>query len=195
MENRESGVPDEIKEYVTEQPDKGFKESGVQDEIRSEEKTKGPQGASEPRDGKEEVAKSREQKDYIINLETQPFTPKGWEIREQSQLPNRVRGQLEWSQDSVELSSVPGRSSLYGESVLPANVLDWLLEHPDQIPEEYVGKHIPFWGTVYYNPEDKRTYIRDLYSLTTWDGKTHYESGWVDTAFGEHFLDNVIVKK
>ncbi|HEY4477351.1 MAG TPA: hypothetical protein VJB56_01875 [Candidatus Paceibacterota bacterium] len=35
--------------------------------------------------------------------------------------------------------------------MLNANVLDYLLAHPDFIPEWWKGKAVFFWGTIYRN--------------------------------------------
>jgi hypothetical protein len=62
------------------------------------------------------------------------------------------------------------------ESVLNANVLDYLLLHPEIIPEDWKGKYVYFWGTIYEYTLG-RLYVRFLrfndgrwYSNPTWLG-------------------------
>lgn len=100
----------------------------------------------------------------VIDLDVAPFVPESWRVDEEDQLPSRVRGRFEWSRDKVELFFVEqqqGRKSIQGyilkqllaiQPVFPAHVLDWLLEHPDQIPNEYKGRYVFFWGTIYCGP-------------------------------------------
>lgn len=45
--------------------------------------------------------------------------------------------------------------------VLNANVLDWYLSQPSQIPREWLNKYVFFWGTV-YKAADKRRFVRSL---------------------------------
>lgn len=49
--------------------------------------------------------------------------------------------------------------------MLNANVLEYLLAHPDLIPEEWKGKAVFFWGTI-YRDSDGGLYVRYLY----WSG-------------------------
>lgn len=54
---------------------------------------------------------------------------------------------------------------LEDQPVLNANVLDFLREHPELIPDEWKGKFTFFWGTIYRH-RDGDLYVRCLY----WDG-------------------------
>jgi hypothetical protein len=45
---------------------------------------------------------------------------------------------------------------------LSANVLDYLLAHPESIPEDWKGKWVYFWGTIYRNA-DGSLYVRFLF--------------------------------
>jgi hypothetical protein len=45
--------------------------------------------------------------------------------------------------------------------VLPDNVLDYLLAHPRIIPDEWKGKYVCFWGTIYHD-EGGCFYVRCL---------------------------------
>jgi hypothetical protein len=68
------------------------------------------------------------------------------------------------------------------KEVLNANVLDYLLDHEEIIPEEWKGKYIYFWGTVYRHNRGNR-YVRCL----CWIG---YTWSWKDKWLGENFRSN-----
>lgn len=90
-------------------------------------------------------------------------------------------GQLEWSPARVKLylakSQKPGklvegnklRKELEGQKVLNGKVLDYLLAHPELIPDEWKGNRVCFWGTVYRDIVGRR-YIDCL----CWGGRR----GW-----------------
>ena len=101
-------------------------------------------------------------KQHFINCDADPFLPDSWSVHEENQLPRRIRGTLEWNPAKVALwlSDEQSRGAVIGEelkkelasqAVLPANVLDYLLANPHLIPEEWKGKYVFFWGTVYRN--------------------------------------------
>lgn len=92
----------------------------------------------------------------LINLDANPFCSDGWEVIEHNK-----GGQLEWELVRVELylskyqrnrRTIEGnrlQKELADKPVLNANVLDYLLAKSHLIPEEWKGKCIFFWGTVY----------------------------------------------
>jgi hypothetical protein len=114
-----------------------------------------------------------------------PFVPNGWTVEE-----HRKGGLWKWNpRISLYLSkkqkkgSIGGhdlRKELSGQPVLNANVLDYLFAHPELIPEEWKGKLVFFWGTIYRN-SDGYLYVRCL----GWDGSRwrwgHY---WLGGGFG-----------
>ena len=53
------------------------------------------------------------------------------------------------------------RQELSNKLVMNANLLDYLLLHPDLIPEEWSEKNIFFWGTI-YRDENNRLCVRYL---------------------------------
>jgi hypothetical protein len=99
--------------------------------------------------------KEREE-EHVIDCDADPFVPKGWKIEE-----HQKGGQFKWNSARMELSLDEGqqngnvirghelRKKLVGKPVLNANVLDYLLAHPHLIPEEWEGKTVLFWGTIY----------------------------------------------
>ena len=64
---------------------------------------------------------------------------------------------------------------------LSAKVLDYLLEHPELIPEEWKEKCVFFWGTIYRYTDD-RLYVRYL----CWFGSQWgWSCRWLYNAFGD----------
>ncbi len=100
--------------------------------------------------------------EHLINCDAAPFVPNGWSVAEEKeQVEDRATGNLAWDASKVRLhldkrqkgsKYVMGnelRKALKGLPVMNANVLDYLLAHPELIPEEWKGKAVFFWGTVY----------------------------------------------
>lgn len=93
---------------------------------------------------------------HLIDCDAEPFQSKGWSVEKHIK-----GGQFEWSPTKVKLylaksqklgKFVEGkklRKELGGQKVLNANVLGYLLAHPELIPDEWKGKAIFFWGTIY----------------------------------------------
>jgi hypothetical protein len=119
---------------------------------------------------------------HMIDCEAYPFTPDGWKVEEHKKDKKMV-----WSQTSVKLhfansqkdgNIIKGdelRKELKDESVLNANVLDYLLKNPQLIPEEWKDKAVFFWGTIYRN-SDGDLCVRYLY----WgDRSWNWNYGWL----------------
>ncbi|MBI1833963.1 MAG: hypothetical protein HYR90_04015 [Candidatus Andersenbacteria bacterium] len=92
---------------------------------------------------------------HLIDLDGNPFVPDGWKVEE-----HRKGGQLEWDPKRIQLylSEHQKKGYIRGERLREeladkptpnANLLDYLLAHPHLIPEEWKGKAIFFWGTIY----------------------------------------------
>ncbi len=114
--------------------------------------------------------------EHLIDLDADPFIPSGFSVEKHD------KGGL-WKWDlkkiSLYLSKKQKKSHEVGNDlrkvlakmpVLNANVLDYLLAHPELIPEEWKGKAIFFWGTIYRN-SGGNLYVRYL----DWGGS---EWGW-----------------
>jgi hypothetical protein len=95
--------------------------------------------------------------EHLIDLDATPFVPyNDWEVAEHCK-----GGQFKWDASKVELylseeqregKGIEGnklREELKGKPVLNANVLDYLLENPHLIPEEWKGNRVFFLGTIY----------------------------------------------
>lgn len=120
---------------------------------------------------------------HVIDCDAAPFLPEGWKVES-----HKKGGSLEWDPTKVKLHLSPNqqngkcingnklREELVNEPVLNANVSDYLLAHPESIPEEWKGKYVFFWGTI-YRRSDGRLYVRDLYFD---DGRWYWGCGWLD---------------
>jgi len=109
--------------------------------------------------------------EHVINCDADPFVPSGWKVEE-----HQKGGQWKFDAAQIELyladaqkkGTIEGnklRKLLAGKLVLNACVLDYLLAHRELIPEEWKGKAIFFWGTI-YRSSGGRLYVRCL----CWDG-------------------------
>lgn len=124
---------------------------------------------------------------HAIDCSVDPFIPDGWRVECQLTLsgklnltrvgddlfldgrrivlhlsPNQVEGKfVNGYKLRMELAALPNR-------LLPAHLLDYLLAHPELIPESWKDKAICFWGTI-YRGSDGLLNVRYLH----WDG-----GGW-----------------
>lgn len=110
--------------------------------------------------------------EHIIDCDSNPFVPNGWRVEEHKKV-----GQLKWDPKKISLhlsknqkkgKVIEGnklRKELENQQVLNANVLDYLLANSHLIPEEWKGKYVFFWGTI-YRRSDGGLCVRCLY----WDG-------------------------
>lgn len=107
--------------------------------------------------------------DLIIDCNAAPFVSDGWSVEE-----HRKGGQLTLDMGRIRLhlsenqkgdKYVGGqelRRELKDQPVLNANVLYYLLvAHPHLIPEDWKGKNVFFWGTI-YRDSDARLCVRYL---------------------------------
>lgn len=75
------------------------------------------------------------------------------------------------------------RDELSGKPMLNANILDALCEHTELIPEEWKGKAVFFWGTVYRDSDDD-LFVRCLYFH---DGEWSRHFHWLGHVWDRHF--------
>ena len=131
-------------------------------------------------------------REHLIDCDAPVFCPDDWEVLPPvEQIPSRVTGQLVWNLKAVRLYLSPnqkGVKHIVGNDlrlelvenksqVYTAHVLDYLLKPENQhlIPEEWKGKAVFFWGTIYQHPYGSR-YILFLY----WFGsKWHWSYYWL----------------
>jgi len=113
---------------------------------------------------------------HVINCDADPFIPDGWDVKS-----HKKGGELEWDPQRIKLHLDEGqkdgrvivgsdlRKKLADQPTLNANVLDYLLAHPELIPESWKDEHTPFWGTIYYDSVGN-VVVRYLYwSDLGWD--------------------------
>jgi len=128
--------------------------------------------------------------EHVIDCDTQPFVPDDWSV-EEHQKGGAFKWDKETQKDALYLSKgqagskyIEGnklRKELSDKStpVLNANALDYLLANPHLIPEEWKGKYVFFWGTVYRH-RDGDLYVRFLF----WHGgRWHWSHSWLGSGF------------
>lgn len=119
--------------------------------------------------------------EHVIDCDAAPFVPNGWKVEEHqkgSQFKfdaTKVEFYLSAAQKKGSIEGNKLRKELVGKPVLNANVLDYLLKNPHLIPDEWKGKYLFFWGTV-YRDSDGGLYVRYL----RWHGgRWGWGSGWL----------------
>ena len=121
----------------------------------------------------------------LIDCDVNPFIPNGWSVEEHKKGglfkfdPSKISFYLSKKQKKGTISGHDLHKELANKPVMNANVLDYLLAHPELIPEEWKGKYIFFWGTI-YRLSDGDLYVRYLDWLgSQWFWNYH----WLDNAF------------
>jgi len=106
--------------------------------------------------------------EHIIDCDADPLVAEGWNVES-----HKNGGLFKWDASKVRLhlsknqkghKYIQGhelRDELAKKPVLNANVLDYLLTHSELIPEEWKGKCVYFWGTIYRH-SDGNLYVRAL---------------------------------
>ncbi len=127
---------------------------------------------------------------HLVDLDANPFVPDGWKVEEHT-----IGGQFEWSPTAVALylstkqqnGGVIGghdlRKEMKNQRVFNANLLDFLLANPHLIPEEWKGKYVFFWGTI-YRSSDGNLCVRFL----RWVGdEWFWYYSWLDSAWNADY--------
>lgn len=114
--------------------------------------------------------------EHLIDCDAVPFIPNGWSVEEHKKCglfkfdPAKTSLYLSKKQKKGSIGGHDLRKELSDKPVMNANVLDYLLAHPELIPEEWKSKAVFFWGTI-YRDSDGDFYVRCL----GWSGS---EWGW-----------------
>lgn len=93
--------------------------------------------------------------EHLIDCDVAPFIPDGSSVEEHKKggmfkfSPEKISFYFSKKQKKGSIEGNDLRKELANYPVLNANVLDYLLDHPKLIPEEWKGKVIFFWGTIY----------------------------------------------
>jgi hypothetical protein len=123
---------------------------------------------------------------HTIDCDADPFLPEGWKVES-----HKKNGKLEWDSEKIQLylsagqkdgKSIEGnelQKELASKPVLNANVLAYLLAHPELIPEEWKGRVIFFWGTI-YRFSDGSMCVRCLCWSDGWWG---WDGRWLGSDF------------
>jgi hypothetical protein len=120
--------------------------------------------------------------EHVVDCDAAPFIPSGWKVEE-----HQKGGNITFDASKVELylskkqknGSIEGnklREELKGKKVLNANVLDYLLANPKAIPEEWKGKAVFFWGTIYRDSGDNLCVRYLCWNDGQWDWSDHWLS-------------------
>ncbi len=111
--------------------------------------------------------RSKNMSQHIIDCDAEPFCPDDLEVVE-----HRKHGQLQWDPDRIRLEPFGHRGSyldhgkievfktLDGLPIVNANVLDYLLKHPELVPDDWYDVY--FWGTLYRSLRSGLGYVRCL---------------------------------
>ena len=140
---------------------------------------------------------------HIVDGDADPFLPDGWEVEK-----HKKQGEMKITRASDDLyvngkkiefflskpqekgETIVGndlRKELNALPVLNANVLDYLLAHPELIPDEWKKdtngntRYIFFWGTIYGDSDGHLRRVRCLYWL---DGRWRWNDFWLDDGWG-----------
>lgn len=134
--------------------------------------------------------------DRIIDCDVNPHIPDGWSVSHHIK-----QGMIAWNPDEIRLYRSPCqeerlvqgytlRICVMDEAViLNACVLDFLLTNPHLIPEDWKGKTILFWGTL-FEDEDGNQRV----GLLVWNGdRWKAEYPWLDSKFSERCVAAITV--
>ena len=117
--------------------------------------------------------------EYVIDCDAPPFVPEGWTMEEHRKgglfklEPGKIDTQIKLhlsaaQRDGKVIKGTKLREELKDKPVLNANVLDYLLEHQELIPDDWKkdekgnSRYIFFWGTI-YRDSDGDPSVRCLY--------------------------------
>lgn len=124
--------------------------------------------------------------EHLIDCDADPFIPSGWSVEEHKKGgllkfdPDKISLHLSKKQKKGIIGGHDLRKELSDKPIMNANVLDYLLAHPELIPEEFKGKNIFFWGTIYRHSDRSRG-VRCL----CWDGSQWgWSYDWLGNVFG-----------
>ena len=123
--------------------------------------------------------------EHLIDCDADPFVPEGWSVEKHIKSgsfqfdPTKISLYLSKKQKKGSIVGNDLRTELADKPVLNANVLDYLLAHQELIPEEWKGKYIFFWGTIY-----RYSYGVLVVRCLGWDGSQwNRRYSWLDDDF------------
>lgn len=125
--------------------------------------------------------------EHLVDLDADPFVPNGWSVHTHAKDgpfrfdPIKVKLYLPDEQKTGTISGYKLRELLAGRRPFNANLLDWYLQPENQkfIPEDWKGKAVFFWGTI-YRGSNGELYVRYL----RWDGRRwNWSRRWLDVVW------------
>ena len=126
-------------------------------------------------------------KKLLIDTTKQPKIPDGWTIESHNTSLGKIdptKIELYWDDEQKNGKHIEGNKlleKLKDKPVLNATVFDWLLENPKYIPEDWKGKYVYFWGTIFRGPGGCR-YTLFLYFSSV--GSWFWDCFWLDDGRG-----------
>jgi hypothetical protein len=125
---------------------------------------------------------------HLIDGDAGPQRLEGWTIEEHQRNGiiklDSAKIQLylcDEQNNSAGLTGEKLRQKLFGQKVLNAAVLDYLLENPEIIPASWKKVDVFFWGTI-YRPPCGMAHIRYLF----WTGKQwDWNFFWINNDFSK----------
>lgn len=127
---------------------------------------------------------------HYIDCSKKPYIPNGWTVEEHRKGPkkfvwdaSKVSLYLSEKQKSGLIKGNELRKELANKPVLNANVLDYLLAHPELIPEEWKGKYIFFWGTIYLGSDG---FLR-VRCLSWGDDRWYWVGHWLEDGWDDDY--------
>ncbi|MDP2946347.1 MAG: hypothetical protein Q8N61_02755 [bacterium] len=135
--------------------------------------------------------------EHLIDCDADPFMPSGWMVES-----HQKGGQFDFDPAKIKLYLSPNQQSgkvvmgnklrkeLANEPVLNANVLSYLLAHPELIPEDWKKDErgsircIFFWGTIYRRSFDYLC-VRYLYFNVV--GRWHWDFHWLNHGWSDYY--------
>lgn len=105
---------------------------------------------------------------------------------------HKKMGKIAWKKDGMSLylsekqrngNYIGGndlRKELESQPVLNATVLDYLIEHPELYPEDWKGKYIYFWGTIFRDSDGDLCVRFGCWS----EGRVVSDCDWLDDVWG-----------
>ena len=120
-----------------------------------------------------------------INTSQKPFIPGGWTVESHDTLGEIDLKDIELYLDPEQSKGIEGnklRKKLKDKKVLNAVVLDYLLSHQDLIPEEWKGRYVYFWGTIYRNSNG---YLCVRY-LVWYGSEWNWDYNWLGSDWNGH---------
>ncbi len=113
---------------------------------------------------------------HLIDLDADPFVPDGWEVIEHIKGgqfvfdPAKVTLHLDEAQkNNGVIVGNELRLKLKDRQIYNANLLDFYLKNPRLIPEEWKGKAVFFWGTIYRDSDGDLCVRCLVWSGCGWD--------------------------